>query len=59
MIIMAHWFKGGNHVHLEPVTEEKIIQRMRVFLTPDSSKVMICCNQGKNIDEYLVDGNND
>ena len=59
LIRMAHNFKEGKHVHLEPVTEEALVQRMGVFLTPDSSEVMICCNQGKCIDEYMVDGNED
>ena len=59
LIRMAHNFKEGKHVHLEPVTEEAFVQRMGVFLTPDSSEVMICCNQGKCIDEYMVDGNED
>ena len=53
LIRMAHNFHEGKHAHLEPVDEECQVQRMGVFLTPDSGKLIICCNEGKCIDEYL------
>lgn len=53
LIRMAHNFKEGKHVHLEPVSVEQQIQRMGVFLTPSSSETMICCNENKCVDEYI------
>ncbi len=53
LIRMAHKFTEGKHVHLEPVDDEQQVQRMGVFLTPDSGKLIICCNEGKCIDEYI------
>lgn len=53
LIRMAHNFKEGKHVHLEPVNDEQQIQRMGIFLTPSSSNTMICCNKNKCIDEYI------
>lgn len=53
LIRLAYKFREGKHTHLEPVNEEQQIQRMGVFLTPTSGKLVICCNEGKCIDEYL------
>lgn len=53
LIRMAHKFREGKHVHLEPVDDDMQVQRMGIFLTPNSSKVMICCSNNKCIDEYL------
>lgn len=53
LIRLAHKFREGKHVHLEPVNNEQQIQRMGVFLIPTSGELIICCNNGKCIDEYL------
>ena len=53
LIRMAQGFKEGKHVHLEPVSKENPVQRLGVFLTPDSGKLIVCCNDSGPIDEYL------
>lgn len=53
LIRLAYKFREGKHAHLEPVNEEQQIQRMGVFLTPSSGELIICCNEGECIDEYL------
>ena len=53
LIRLAHNFNEGKHVHLEPAEKESLVQRLGIFLTPDSSEVIICCSNNKKIDDYL------
>ena len=52
-IRLAHNFKEGRHMHLEPSSKERQVQTMGVFLKPESVPLIICCDEGKPIDDYL------
>lgn len=54
LIRLAHNYKEGRHYHLEPVDEDNVCQRMGIFLTPNSSELVISCNDNKQIDEYFL-----
>ena len=53
LIRLAHKFKEGKHMHLEPSEEEMQVQRMGLFLTPNSCQLTILCGEGKTIDSYF------
>ena len=53
LIRLAHHFKEGKHMHLEPSEENRQVQKMGVFLTPESGKLTILCNHNKHIDDYF------
>lgn len=50
LIRLAHNFKEMKHVHLEPCTKEMQVQRMGIFLSPDSSEITIICNDNDVVD---------
>jgi hypothetical protein len=53
LIRLAHKFKEGKHMHLEPLEEDMQVQKMGVFLTPKSSEMTILCAEAKVIDDYF------
>lgn len=53
LIRLAYQSEVGKHIHLEPTEKDMQMQRMGVFLTPDSCKTTICCDDNKVIDEYF------
>lgn len=53
LIRLAHDFHEGKHSHIEPTTEDMMIQRMGIFFTPDSSKLILGCGEMKKIDDYF------
>ena len=53
LIRMAYAFEEGKHMHLEPSNADMQVQRMGVFLTPDSNSVIVCCEDMESIDEYV------
>ncbi|MCT4597252.1 MAG: hypothetical protein N4A50_05165 [Vallitalea sp.] len=46
-------FRKYNHTHLEPAQKDFLCQRMGIFLTPDSSELIISCDELGIIDDYL------
>ncbi len=53
LIRLAHKYREGKHFHLEPAEEDNMCQRMGIFLTPNSSKLIIGCSDNHQIDEYF------
>jgi len=53
LIRLAHKFSEGSHIHIEPAEEDTMIQRMGIFLSPDSAELTIFCNDNKLIDDYF------
>lgn len=53
LIRLAHNYQDGKHTHLHPVEESLISQNMGVYLTPESSELIVDCNDFKPIEEYL------
>lgn len=53
LIRMAHRFEVGRHVHIEPMMEGLVCQRMGVFMTPKSSELIIACGDELDVDSYI------
>ncbi len=54
LIRLAHKFYVGKHIHMDPPSEkEDIVQRLGVYLTPESTPTIVLCEQGEDIDEIL------
>jgi hypothetical protein len=53
LIRLAHNFRESKHVHLEPAEKEMIVQRLGIFLTPDSGRLIIACSELDCIDDYF------
>ena len=53
LIRLAYNFEQGRHRHLDPVDDELQVQNMGIFLTPESGELIICCEDGKCIDDYI------
>ncbi len=53
LIRLAHNFQDGKHLHLEPTEKDMMVQRLGIFLTPDSGKIVVGCGEMKTIDEYF------
>jgi hypothetical protein len=53
LIRMAHDFREGKHVHMEPIDKDMSVQSMGVFLAPDSDSTIICCSEYPCVDELL------
>ena len=53
LIRLAYNFKEGKHMHLEPVDDEHQIQRLGIFLKPNSCNVIINCKDAECIDKYI------
>lgn len=53
LIRLAHNYAEGKHYHITPAEKEMICQRMGIFLTPDSSELIITCCNNKIIDDYF------
>ena len=53
LIRLANNYMDTKHIHMEPVEVDNIIQRMGIFLTPDSAQLTILCSDSKGIDEYF------
>ncbi|MCT4782081.1 MULTISPECIES: hypothetical protein [Exiguobacterium] len=54
LIRMAHRFEIGRHMHIEPMEEGLVCQSMGVFLTPESSELIIMCGDEKDVDSYIA-----
>jgi len=57
LIRLAHNYKEGKHYHIEPASEDMMVQTLGVFLTPDSSELIVGCSDEDVIDEYFKDKN--
>ncbi len=55
LIRLAYSYTDTKHIHMEPVEIDNIVQRMGIFLAPDSARLTILCNDSKVIDEYFED----
>lgn len=55
LIRLAHSFEDGKHIHLDSLDEQMIVERLGVFMTPESSDFIICCSNMKDIDSYFMD----
>lgn len=53
LIRLAYNFKEGKHYHVEPADKHNLCQRLGIFLTPDSSELIVCCSEQDIIDDYL------
>lgn len=53
LIRMAHRFEVGRHVHVEPMMEGLVCQRRGVFMTPESSELIIACGDELDVDSYI------
>ncbi|WP_337873996.1 hypothetical protein [Exiguobacterium sp.] len=53
LIRMAHQFEIGRHDHIEPMVEDFIVQRMGVFLTPESREIIVACGTEREVDSYF------
>lgn len=53
LIRLAHSYSDTKHVHIEPAEADNMVQRMGIFLTPDSAELTILCNDSKVIDAYF------
>lgn len=53
LIRMAHRFEVGNHMHVDPMQEGLVCQSMGIFLTPESSELIIACGDEKDVDSYI------
>lgn len=47
LIRLAHDYKEGRHYHLNPATEDMMIQTLGVFLSPDSCELVVGCSNEK------------
>ncbi|MBB6716823.1 hypothetical protein [Clostridium gasigenes] len=56
LIRLAHNYSETKHIHIEPAEEDMIVQRMGIFLTPNSTELTILCNDNKVIDDYFKSG---
>lgn len=55
LIRLAHNYKEGKHYHIEPASEDMMVQTLGVFLTPDSSELIVGCSDEDVIDKYFKD----
>lgn len=55
LIRLSYKYKEGRNYHIDPVIEDYMIQSLGIFLTPNSSEIVIGCCDMKVIDEYLKD----
>ena len=53
LIRLAHSYRQTKHIHIEPAQADMMVQRMGIFLTPDSAELTILCNDSKVIDDYF------
>lgn len=53
LICMAHRFEIGNHMHVDPIQEGLVCQSMGIFLTPESSELIIACGDESDVDSYI------
>lgn len=53
LIRLAYHYKEGKHYHITPAEREMLCQRLGIFLTPESSELIVCCSDNNKIDEYL------
>ena len=53
LIRLAHNYVEGKHYHITPADKEMLCQRMGIFLTPDSSELIITCCDNEKIDDYI------
>lgn len=53
LIRLAHNYKETKHVHIEPTEKDMQVQRMGIFLTPDSAEITLICNDNDVIDRYF------
>ncbi len=53
LIRLAHSYSDTKHIHIEPAQTNNMVQRMGIFLTPDSAELTIFCNDNKVIDDYF------
>jgi len=53
LIRLAQNFKETKHFHLERSQKDQKVQKMGIFLSPESAELIICCSQEKKIDDYF------
>ena len=51
LIRLAHKFHEGKHIHLDPCDKDLMVQRLGVFVSPDSNSLIIDCDKNITIDE--------
>lgn len=59
LIRMAHNYKEGKHYHVEPATNDLMVQTLGLFLTPDSSELIVGCSNQDVIDTCFEGDNLD
>ena len=58
LIRLANNYTEGRHHHIRPADKEMMVQTLGIFLTPDSSELIVGCSDEDVIDEYFKDKNN-
>lgn len=53
LIRLAHSFKDGKHIHLDSLDKDMIVERLGVFMAPESSNLIVSCNDMGDIDSYF------
>lgn len=53
LIRLAHNYQEGRHYHIEPANEEMMVQTLGIFLTPESSELIVGCSEEDVIDKYF------
>lgn len=51
LIRFAQEFHPGSHWHMEPSTKENMVCCLGVFTAPNSSNIILCCEEYPPIDE--------
>lgn len=57
LIRLAHNYRKRKHYHIEPANKEMMVQTLGIFLTPDSSELIVGCSDQGVIDEYFKETN--
>lgn len=57
LVRLAHNYKEGKHYHIEPANKDMMVQTLGIFLTPESSELIVGCSDEDVIDEYFMDKN--
>lgn len=55
LIRYTNHYRSGQHEHLEPAeTQDELIQRLGVYVSPDSAEMIVICEDSKSIDDYYT-----
>jgi hypothetical protein len=52
LIRLAYAFEDGKHSHLEPMTQDNVVQDMGIILVPNSAELIITCADLGTVADY-------